>query len=211
MTIWNLLIEFYSTIKKNINNFYYHIKDYYYGHHDTWLFIPGHTIPLSLSNLNNMINITWIYDNYNNTLSITREPMLKFINYKFSWLSAKIVIYKKDSKKEEYEIDNFIENFSLNTVNEIMPSLYMIFMCWCAHTKHWFSPDDNIEFHIIDNMGEDTILNLNNENLLCIQKNKIHIVLNKDDNININNDYIDIIQKEVQNIILEEINTNKDE
>lgn len=214
MTIWNYLVELYSNTKEKSHNFYYYIKDYCYGYNDTWLFVPGHTLPLSLNNLNNTVYSTWLYDNYDTSLTINTNN-IKLNKYKFSWLSAKIVIYKEESDKSgiEYEIDNFIDKFSLNTIDDIVPSLYMFFMCWCAYTKHWFSPDDIVEFHIIDNMGEDIILNLNNHNdSLCIKRNKICIVVHSNDENIKTNEIIDKSEiKMSDNILLDEENKNKDE
>jgi hypothetical protein len=189
MTFWNYLVNIYNNIIEQTSKFYYHITDYIYGYNDIWLFVSGHTLPLSLSNLYNLIHVNWIYNNYDNTLSLNTNQNSNLIKYKFSWLSAKLIIYKEDSKETDirmqYEIDNFIEKFSLDTTDKNVPSLHMIFVCWCVYTKHWFSPDDIVEFHIIDNMGEDIILNLNDHNeSLCIKKNKICIIIHNNDVIN---------------------------
>lgn len=204
MTVWNYLVESYNNTKEQIQTFYYYISDYLYGYNDIWLFISGHTLPLTLSNLKNIIHINWIYNNYNNTLFLNTEETHKCIKYKFSWLSVKLLIYKEGSKNNviEYELDNFIEKFTVNTIDENVSSLYIIFMCWCVYTKNWFSPDDIVEFHIIDNMGEDIILNLNNHNdSLCIKKNKICIVIHNNENIDLSNQILKIKEK-VNDIVL---------
>lgn len=180
MTMWNYLCELYTSTKERCQNFYYYLKDYFYGHHDMWLFIPGHSFPLSMNNLNNMIHVNWIYDNLDNTLTLGINDDVDLVHCRFSWLSAKIRVIQSHAENEciEYIIDDFIEKFRINTLESSVPTLYMIFMCWCAYTKHWFKPDDHIEFHAIDDMGEEIILTIedNNESLI-IRRNKIYVVI----------------------------------
>jgi hypothetical protein len=189
MLIWNYLEELINNINEKTKKMYQYMKDFIYGYNDMWIFTPGHTLPISLNNISNTITSSWIYDNYDNTLTLITNKSSDFNEYKFSWLSAKLVIYKDSNTSPiEYSIDNFIEKMNLITINEIVPSLYIIFMCWCAHNKYWFSLDDTVEFHIIDNMGEDIILNLYTHNdSLCIKRNKIDIIIDIDNDLN-NND-----------------------
>ena len=67
---------------------------------------------------------------------------------------------------------NFIEKISIciTDISDI-PSLYVIFVCWCIYTKNWFV-SDNIEFHIVDHTGDECILTLNDT--LIIKNNKIY-------------------------------------
>lgn len=206
MTLWNFINDFYKNTKENCHNIYEYISDYISGYHDTWLFVSGHTIPISLNNLYNMIHVDWIYNNSSKSLRLNIEEKNKLIYYKFAWLSAKIRVINSNSSIE-YNIDNFIEKFSLGTTNQIVPSLYIIFMCWCAYTKHWFCPDDIIEFHIIDNMGDELILNLeeNNESL-CIKLNKICLIIHTDEINKLQNN----IQSDEKVITLIKDNKNKD-
>lgn len=177
MTFWNWLGELYRNTQQKCIGMYNHIKDYVRGHHDMWIFIPGHSFPLSLSNLNSTTHINWVYDNSTNVFTLCSDKDVEK-QYKFSWLSAKIKITDAFEPNEvsEYNIDNFIENFSVNTQENIVPTLYLVFMCWCAHTKHWFKMDDHVEFHIIDDMGQDVVLNLDkHNNSLVIKMNKIYV------------------------------------
>ena len=178
MLLWNFIKSSYDSICNKWHNFYNYMKDYFYGHHEMWLFISGHTAPLLLSNIYNADNINCIYDNFDKSLSLVFPDNITLTSYKFSWLSAKIVVFKSETEKYEYNIDEFIEIFSLKTVNDFVPSLSTVVMCWCVHSKHWFSPTDHIEFNIIDDMGENICLNLNDHNKsLCIRNNKItHVV-----------------------------------
>ena len=183
MTLYNYLCNTFSTIRVKTTNFYYYIKDYFYGHHDTWLFIPGHTFPVALTNISNVVQINWMYDNSDSSLIFVTDGDVEKNCYKFSWLSAKIRVITADDKDHaiEYEIDDFIERFSLYTFDRALPTLYMIFLCWCAYTKHWFSHSDTIEFHIINDMGEDIVIDIKKDIYsIYIQHNKLHI--STDDN-----------------------------
>ena len=164
ISLFNYVSEIFNNKHNNCKRIFYYLKSYYNGNHDIWLFVPGHTFPLSLHNLNNRINTNWIYDNYNNTLTFTEN---KEHIYKLSWLSAKIV----DSNKE-YEMDDFIEKLSIFSNSNVTPSLYIICICWCIYTKHWFTMD-NIEIHIIDDNGEEVVLHLHNS--VIIKNNKLYI------------------------------------
>lgn len=158
--LWNYISSFYNIVKQCTDIYYYNLQ-YYHGN-NKWIFIKGHILPLSLHNVYNKVSYTWLYNNYNNTLSQTNTESKP---YKFSWLSATINI--KDSI---YEIDTFIEKLSINTDNTL-PSLYVIFMCWCVYTKNWFEID-NIEFRVINDNGEEMILALDYS--LTIKNNKIY-------------------------------------
>jgi hypothetical protein len=176
LTLYNYLSQLFTTTKEKVTDFYYYIKDYFYGHHDMWLFIPGHTFPLSLSNLNNMIYVNWIYDNFDNSLTFSTNENILAQHCKLSWLSAKIRIITDSNSEQalEYDIDDFIEKFTVRTINNVIPSLYMIFLCWCAYTKHWFKANDTIQFHIINDMGEDIVLTIEeHNNSLVIKHNKL--------------------------------------
>jgi hypothetical protein len=200
MTLWNYIFESYNLLLDKCERLYNYIKDYYYGHHDIWVFIPGHTFPLSLNNIYNSVDANWIYDNFTKSLSINMNS-LNQVKCKFAWLSSKIVIEYSDKpgKGIEYNIDDFLEQFTLNTVDDITPTLYVIFTSWCAYNKHWFNSDDYVEFHVIDNNGDEIVLTMEDHNdSLVIKHNKIHIVIHSDDKENI------IIEPEdKENIVVE--------
>jgi hypothetical protein len=184
LTLYNYLSLLFNKTKDKVTDFYYYIKDYIYGHHDMWLFIPGHTFPLSLSNLNNMIHVNWIYDNFDNSLTFGTNGNVLVHHCKLSWLSAKIrIITDSDSVHAlEYEIDDFIEKFTFHTIDNVVPSLYMIFLCWCAYTKHWFKANDTVQFHIINDMGDDIVLTIEeHNNSLVIKHNKLCLKVDSDE------------------------------
>lgn len=181
MTVWNYIVESYNLLSNKCKRHYNYIKNYFYGYYDIWGFIPGHTLPLSLNNMYNYLDVNWIYNNFDNSLIINTNIKSNMIKCNFEWLSSKIVITNstnsdKPYKKTEYDIDDFLEQFMLNTFDNITPSLYTIFMTWCIYTKQWFKYDDLIEFHIIDNNGDEIILNTKqHNNSLTIKHNKIII------------------------------------
>ena len=216
ITIWNYCNAVYGDIKNKCQNMYYYLKDYFYGYHDMWVFIPGHSLPLSLNNMVNidMVNIRWLYDNYDNTFILSNNSDNDNTQFKFSWLSAKIQVVNSNKPSEaiEYTIDDFIEKFTVYTNSNITPSLYMLFMCWCAHTKHWFNIDDNIEFHIIDDMGEEHHLNSynDNKNSIIIKRNKLYVVNDTKDDTHIETTNT-IIEGPTENTPLKEDQDKKDE
>jgi hypothetical protein len=189
MTLYNYMTELYTTTTEKVKNLYSYLNNYYKGYHDIWLFIPGHTIPLSLNNLNNAVKVNWIYDNYDSSLifgvnhnpDITNYDNLQLSSSKLTWLSSKIRIINSKNHVD-YDIDTFIQKFRLRTVDNVVPSLYVLFMCWCTYTKYWFKRDDIIEFHIIDSMGEEFVLNLEkHNNSLSIKNNKIYTSVTEED------------------------------
>lgn len=210
LIIWNYLQEIYNITNKHIINFYSYLKNYIQGYHDIWLFIPGHSFPLSMNNLNNMIHIDCIYDNYDSVLTLGAPENVDLINCKLSWLSAKIKIIDSHNKENivEYNIDNFIDKFSVETTTEQIPTLYMIFMCWCAYTKHWFKPDDEVQFNIIDDSGEEICLNMKKHNeCLIIKSKKIYIVIHDND---IDPEENNIVETNSKEILLNEEDKNKE-
>ena len=176
LTLWNYLWETVQQIWNKTVNFFYYITDYFHGHHDKWVFIPGHTVPLSLNNLYNMVHINWIYDNSDVSLTLgsTQEHE---ICAGFSWLSTKIRVIHFDKPDEayDYDIDDFLSKFRIHTTSDITPTFYEVFLCWCTHTKHWFKTNDIIEFHIIDDMADEIVISLDDTTRnLTIRNNKLY-------------------------------------
>ena len=172
MTLYNFMNDSYKLIRDRILSFYGHIRDYFTGIHETWLFIPGHTLPLSLSKLYNSCHVKWIYDNNNYTLNIVDDFEEKNV-VAFSWLSAKICISNQHHNNKstiEYDIDNFLSNFKLSTIYNITPDLNTIYLCWCIYSKHWFRKDAKIEFIVIDENGDTLRLDTKDESVCLVIK-----------------------------------------
>ena len=50
----------------------------------------------------------------------------------------------------------------------------LIFMCWCVHTKQWFSRDSIVEFTIINSLGEENVITVQNHNhFIALYGNKL--------------------------------------
>jgi hypothetical protein len=84
-------------------------------------------------------------------------------------------------------------------------------MSWCIYTKHWFRADDLVEFHIIDEMGNDIVLNFKEHNtLLRVNRNKICIVIHDSDENNIkeNNTDNDNVYDNTQNDLVDDKDDN---
>jgi hypothetical protein len=188
MNIYNNLLDLTNRYTDNILDFYDYFKSYFSGEHDKWIFIPNHSLPISINNLYNSSTSTWIYDNNRCCLYLNSD--VDKCTAKFSWLSAKLRVKyleirdNTDNKEVfwqsefEYDIDKFLENFKLKTHEEIVPTLQTIYLIWCAHTKHWFPGNSFVEFEIIDSDGEEKKLNIRDDNdCLTIQHNKICVII----------------------------------
>lgn len=177
--LWNKMTEYYKNIKNRFTDFYNYIHYYFKGDNHKWVIIPGHTLPISLNNIYNEVDSEWLYNNLSNTLFYMQKSEEDYKLFKFSWLSAKIVLILHGEQDKSYDIDNFLNNFKLYTVKDKIPDLFTIFMIWCIHTKHWFKKNTYVEFHIIDDNGDERILYAENTELK-IENNKIYdIVKNK--------------------------------
>jgi hypothetical protein len=179
LTLWNYLRETAQSAWNKAVNFFYYMTDYFHGHHDTWLFIPGHTVPLSLNNLYNMVHVNWIYDNFDTTLTLGGVQGKEHDTHaSFSWLSAKIRVIHFDKPDEayDYDIDDFLSKFRVHTTSDIAPTFYEVFLCWCTYSKHWFKTNDIIEFHIIDDMADEVVISLDDTSrILAIRNKKLYI------------------------------------
>lgn len=187
ITLWNTLNELYTEYTTKTIKIYKYIIDFYYGYHNVWMFINNNLTPISLSNINNHIEPDWSYDTDMNELKLitnkTNNNDIK--SYKISWLSSKIRIYNvnnTDTTYKDYEIDNFIENLQIKTNTNNPPTMSLLFMCWSIYTKQWFKMSTKIEFHIITNMGDDEVINLDkHNNCLQIKNKEIHSIIIKND------------------------------
>jgi len=138
-----------------------------YRHSTEWGFINSYSIPMSITNISNNVEISWKYDSSTNILCHKSSD----IKTKLSWLSAKLTVYDNE-QKYEHDIDQFIETFTVYT--QTAPSLLIIFMCWCVYTKQWFTRDSIVEFTIINSLGEENIITVqNNNHFIALYGNKL--------------------------------------
>jgi hypothetical protein len=181
LTLYNYVVETYNNVTTKLFNFYSYILDYLYGYNDIWVFIAGkHTMPIQLNSINNYVEIEWIYNNHTKTLAQNTETKIVSNPCSISWLSTNVVITnnpgKTFEKRSEYNMDDFLENLTVNVTNNIMPPLYVIFMCWCVHKKYWFTYNDDIQFNIVDEDATDLVCNLEkHNNSLYLKNDKIYL------------------------------------
>lgn len=170
---WVSLRNWYQQASRSVADLYYYLKDYYYGYHDIWLFVSGHSVPITLNKFYNISHVSWIYNNSTTTLEKSIHDSNKQ-SYKLSWLSAKILIQRDDALQEEYDIDDFLSTLQIKTTHDYVPTLSNLFNAWCAYKKHWFQTHCTVEFYIIDDMGQERVLELVDHNFcLLIQHDKI--------------------------------------
>lgn len=172
MTAWNYVKSLYNYTQYLFKDLYYYSKDYYDGSNDTWVFIPEHTLPIALTNIDNTENLDitkyWVYNN--NKYELTCDNTTSNI-CTFSWLSSKIII-NSGNNTYEYNMDDFIQNLYVY-VKDTPPSLHVIYMCWCVYNKQWFKSDDKITFHIFEDTGEELLVTLYES--LIIKEDKLFV------------------------------------
>jgi hypothetical protein len=174
LILFNKCANYFSFVKQYIYHTYENIKQSLCNYdHSLWVFLPGHSLPLPLSVISNPSDY-WKYDTHANQLiHYSTMPLTKYI---LSLLSAKLLITESvDGKIKEYDMDPFLETFSVHTVPESPPSMNMIFMAWCAHHKLWFPADCPIYMEYIDHLGNFIKVNLADNPIIHIQQHKLYI------------------------------------
>jgi hypothetical protein len=148
-------LTFYISVKestqkviRNLYGFFHHVFQYWKKTNKIWLLMDDHTLPLSLDMIHNEIESSWYYHSESNILSQTKEVCPH--SYSLSWLSAKLIIHHT-----EYDMDEFLSQYRVHTVGEIYPTLTVLFLSWCIHSKHWFLPHTPVIFEVIDAVGDE--------------------------------------------------------
>jgi hypothetical protein len=173
MNLWNWISELYSKTKHRVYDFYSYLFSYIRGENNIWCIFQNYKLPLPYSMTNNYSPILWKYHSLKKHLSYNDNHKPIDIISKVSWLSIKLVI-KEKNHKHEIDLDPFFNDLKIYTHSNISPTLQFILLAWSISHKQWFLSSDTIEFHIIDNMGEDHILELNKDNTcLFIEKQKL--------------------------------------
>ena len=163
----NWVSDYYQRIVCHLQSFYHYQSRY--PHSDTWHLLKGHTLPLCAIHLTEPIESEWIYKNH--TLTHSSDPAFHQ-RYTFSWLSAKIVHVEGDA---EYDIDPFLESLVCYATPLNPPTLHTIFQAWCIDAKKWFPLQHMIQFHTIDNQGEEQLLSLKaDSSCLVFHQQKIY-------------------------------------
>jgi hypothetical protein len=173
LSLYHTFTSYFSYVRQYLFHRYEHVKQWFYNYnHISWVFLPGHSLPLPLSVISNQPTYEWKYDTQKNQFMYqTQKPL---ISCKLSILSAKLLV-KQHERVQEYDLDSFLETFQVYTDGEHVPTLKMIIMAWCAHHKLWFPATYAMNIEYIDHLGNMLIANLSQEHNITIQQNKLYI------------------------------------
>jgi hypothetical protein len=170
LSVCNHLTTWYHSAIESVKNLYTHMKSYWNGKTNQWVFMEGHTHPLPLSHVHNVVKPVWSYSSY--CLTSNKDTVDSVC--RLSWLSANIVIVDR-YHEIKYDMDEFIERFRLVTHKQHCPTLMTIFLCWCAEKRQWFRGECIVQFHVITHEGKEETLTLRADNQsLEIVDNKIY-------------------------------------
>jgi len=174
LSLFNKCAYYFSSIKQYAYHKYEHMKQCLSNYdYSLWMFLPGHTLPLPLSVISNPAP-HWKYDTRSNQLICPTTTLQE--KYVLSLLSAKLVIAQvEDGEKKEYDMDPFLETFSVYTTSSSPPTLHMIVMSWCAYHKLWFPADYHIHMEYFDHVGNFINVNLASNPTILIQQHKLYI------------------------------------
>jgi len=151
---------------------YHDVSYYIQDKHNLWIFPNDHTLPLPASHVSNHVPAKWVYRSHELQYIGMETPIQ---SCKLSWLSAKISITEGESV-HEFDFDPFMSQFRVKTIPTVVPTLTLILLAWCAETKQWFSANSIIQFHIIDDDGNESKLSIFSDNSrLIIRDGKIYV------------------------------------
>jgi hypothetical protein len=145
---WNWLCDSLYSIRKNVCDFYHHILYFFNKKNNLWYIVNGFNAPFRGDTLYN-IKYDWMYDVSENKLYKEGKKENKN-EYYVAWLSTKLVV-----DKEEKDMDLFFNDLCIITDKDDLPSMNTLFLAWCIFTRHWYSNDSSIVFHMIDHMAND--------------------------------------------------------
>lgn len=161
------LITLWNTVRAwNIRAWYDRVCDLFSTR--AWLLLPGHTLPLALhhvprdqrSDLSH-IPVQWHYQSSRLVFMGNSDTVGNVQKaYRLSWLSVKLVLTDpKTGASRTYDIDSFLEGLVVET-SSTFPTLHNLYVIWCASTSTWSSSDVQVQFHIINHLGEDQTLRM---------------------------------------------------
>ena len=173
LSLFNKCANYFSCVTQYMYHRYEHIKQSLSNYdYSIWIFLQGHSLPLPLSVISNPAN-DWQYDTRTNQLIY---PGIMQEKYVLSLLSVKLVIVSlANNKKKEYDMDPFLETFSVHTDLQSPPTLNMIVMAWCAYHKLWFSANCLMYLEYFDHLGNFINVNLATNPMILIQQHKLYI------------------------------------
>jgi len=174
LSLFNKCANYFSFVTQYVYHRYEHLKQCLSNYdYSLWMFLPGHSLPLPLSVISNPAN-HWKYDTRTNQL--IRPGTTAREKYVLSLLSAKLVITQLEhGEKKEYDMDPFLETFSVHTDLQSLPTLHMMVLSWCAYHKLWFPADCLICMEYFDHLGNFINVNLATNPTILIQQHKLYI------------------------------------
>jgi len=161
VTLWNMVCAW------NIRGWYDRVRDLFST--SAWLLLPGHTLPLALHHMPrdqrsdlSHLPVQWLYQSsrllFMGETDSVRHNVQKA--YRLSWLSVKLVLTgPQTGVSRTYDIDSFLEGLVIET-SSTFPTLHDLYLIWCASVSTWSSSDVQVQFHIINHLGEDQTLRM---------------------------------------------------
>jgi hypothetical protein len=156
MTLWNTVHAW------NIRAWYDRVCDLFST--PAWLLLPGHTLPLALhhvprdqrSDLSHL-PIQWLYQSSRLVFMGSEDACRK--TYRLSWLSVKLILTEPHGSSRTYDIDSFLEGLVIETTSTF-PTLHDLYLIWCASVSTWSPSDVQVQFQIINHLGDDQSLRM---------------------------------------------------
>lgn len=143
---WTYLTQTYQ----HCISFLSYIRAYWSTNQYKWAFLSHDMIPISLQYITNEIQPIWMYDSITNRLTSNE---LERSNHTIDWLSTQLRIIM-DHQITHYDIDEFMSTFFIST-ESVIPSVSILYRCWCIYYKKWFPSTATITFHVIDHNGDE--------------------------------------------------------
>lgn len=163
------LITLWNTVRAwNVRGWYDRVCDLFSAR--AWLLLPGHTLPLALHHLPrdqrsdlSHLPVQWIYQS--SRLVFTGSETQKA--YRLSWLSVKLILTDSQGYRT-YDMDPFLEGLVIET-SSTFPTLHDLYLAWCASVSTWSSSDIQVQFQIINHLGEDQTLRMDEPHTFVIR------------------------------------------
>jgi hypothetical protein len=157
LTTFGLVSDWAAAIGSSLGKLVDTVCSFLSGVSNEWYFLSDVLIPLPASQYKNIKNnvptrhsILWSYNSGSGTLKRggPRAPPA-ITTFHPDWLSVMIEI-----NGEEYSMDHWVQNFAYERSNFDWFSPFVFATCWSIYSKIWFTRHDDVQLHIITNMGD---------------------------------------------------------
>lgn len=159
VSFWGLLLTGYRAMVSWVSHGIRWLYQATSGTTESWVFLKGHTLPLPVGQVR-----------YGSPIWSFGSSLLRFLTqerttvHRLSWLSARIHVIE-EGIDQEFDMDPFLESFRVDTTESHCPTLTMIWLCWCAQQRRWFSPNALVQFQVITHEGQEEILSVKVDSL----------------------------------------------